>query len=306
MSPPRRRLARCAPLGGLLLALPLPALGADALQADALGQGGTTRADLDGVSSVVDAPALLALRPRYDVQAGGGLGPDKERLLQAAAMDSRTGPVALGLTAVRKTHTPSTLSKDLPGWQIPGDDTSNPHTELLLGGALAGAWFDRHLGVGVGVFYAGETSRYTEDEHHVEATASVAGRIGEVLTMGVSGQNLVPGGPEWLPLSVGGGARADVQDVFGVAVDVVADLESGDSGPTLLLGAGLDGVIAEALVLRGGYRLNQLDDVGSLTFGLGATGANGGLDYAMEVGVHGSGSLGLAGSRHLLALRIRL
>lgn len=291
------------PLAALLLVAPAQA--SDLRQADALGQGGTTRADLDGVGMISDAPAVMALRPRYDVQIGGGLGPQGERLIQAAALDSRTGPVALGLGFARKVHTPPTLPEDLPGWQIPGADTDNPRVEMVAGGALAGAWADRSVSLGLGAWYAGEGSRFGGETHWVEASISGAARVGEVLTIGLSGQNLVPGGFTWLPLTLGGGVRADAEDVFGVGADLAVDLESRDE-PALVLATGLDATLAEVLVLRAGYELDEVLGGGAATFGLGATGANGGLDYAMVLGLHGDRPQGLASSRHVLSLRLRL
>ena len=292
-----------AGVAGLVLAGAAQA--SDLRQADALGQGGTTRADLDGVGIVADAPAVMALRPRYDVQVGGGLGPQGERLIQAAALDSRTGPVALGLGFARKVHTPPTRPEDLPGWQLPGADTDNPRVEMVAGGALAGAWADRRVSLGLGAWYAGEGSRFGGETHFVEASVSGGARLGEVVTIGLSGQNLVPGGFSWLPLTVGGGLRADAEDVFGVGVDAALDLESLDA-PALLLATGLDATLAEVLVLRAGYELDEVLGGGAATLGLGATGANGGLDYAVAVGLHGERPQGLGTSRHVLSLRLRL
>ena len=88
-------MALALSVGGLLMAGPASA--DDQIMAAELGTGGVSRADLESTAAILTAPGTLALRDRYDIVAGGRIGVQSERVFQAAAVDSMTGPVALAI-----------------------------------------------------------------------------------------------------------------------------------------------------------------------------------------------------------------
>jgi len=281
------------------------AAASDAIMADALGQGGVTLADPDGLGIVTRAPAVMSLRARYDLAGSARIGPYTERTVQAAALDSRTGPVALGLAYLRRGNTPPTREDDLPGWQEPGASTTNPTTEMVAGGGISGAWFQRSLGVGLSGVYVGETTELTEPVHRVEMGASVAGRVGESFVWSAMGENLLPGGAHFTPLRTGVGLRLMAPEVLGFELDGVLDLESADR-PAAILRAGLDGRIQQKACVRGGFVYDGVNAGTEATLGLGVSGATGQLDYGIKVGLGGGVPSGLMKSTHAVSVRFRL
>jgi len=273
--------------------------------ADALGQGGVTLADPDGLGIVTQAPAVMSLRARYDLAGSARIGPYTERTVQGAAMDSRTGPVSLGLAYMRRSNTPPTRVEDLPGWQEPGASTVNPTTELVVGGGLSGAWFQRSFGLGLSGVYVGEATALTEPVHRAELGVSAAGRVGESFVWSAMGENLLPGGAHFTPLRTGVGLRVMAPEVLGFEVDGLLDLESADR-PVTILRAGLDGRVQQLVCVRGGFVYDGVLAGTEATLGLGVSGATGQLDYGMKVGLSGGVPLGLAKSTHALSVRFRL
>ncbi|MFT5681054.1 MAG: hypothetical protein ACI8RZ_001960, partial [Myxococcota bacterium] len=75
---------------------------ADPWMAPSMAAGGVTRANPTSMGAILTAPATLALTPRYEVAGGGRIGSSQVRRVEAAATDSSTGPLTLGLMYIRE------------------------------------------------------------------------------------------------------------------------------------------------------------------------------------------------------------
>ena len=109
-------------------------LAADPWMAPSMAAGGVTRANPTSMGAILTSPATLALTPRYEIALGGRLGTSKVRRVEAAATDSSTGPLTLGLMYLREGASFEATPDELPGWLTPDQDTINPYTESTVGG----------------------------------------------------------------------------------------------------------------------------------------------------------------------------
>lgn len=273
----------------------------EGLFATELGAGGVSRAATQGLTSILTAPSVLALQPRYDFAVGARLGPDNERILQGAAMDSTTGPMALGLLYSRSTATPPTTVDQLPGFTQVGEGLSNPRTRTLVAGGLATALGEDIVGVGVNVSYFHEETRFGGVVGAVNAGASLSGSFAEKAVLTVSGENLLPDSLDWSQRRVSGAARYQPAPAFGLEVDLIGELDAPGDSPVLSYAVGADGTIAERVPLRAGFSWDGLTRENRLTGGVGI----GKETFFLEYGVAAPLQSGDASALwHALCLRI--
>jgi len=253
--------------------------------ADTVAQGGTARAGTHGLGSVLAAPALLGLTARYQIQASGELGPDKLKGLKAYAMDSNTGLVAMGLGWQYQLSEPISHLRDLPGWIEPGTDLSNPTARSILGGGLSAALADRRLGLGLGLSWHNRATRFSDTESWFQGNLSVAGRVGpgEELVLSFVADNLIVPSNVESPLTFGTGMA--LRPIPEVGISGQVDLLTGafDQPVELAFGMGAEGVLAETVALRGGFRRDADRDSDFATMGLGLLSPQVSLDYAAEL-----------------------
>ncbi|NOY24912.1 MAG: hypothetical protein GXP62_03480 [Oligoflexia bacterium] len=282
--------------------------------ADSTAMGGVTRASLRSSASVLTDPAVLALTPRYELQASGGLGPDSLLGLKAYALDSSTGPIALGIGYEYDHSVPATSNSDLPGWLAVDDDLSNESVKTVFGGGLGTSFGDRRLGLGLGFSWLNSATRFGGDTSWFQGNVSVAGRIGpdEALVVALVADNLLSPANTETPLTFGGGAtwRPIEQVALATQVDVVTG--TFDGPPQVGFGLGLEGLIAESVALRGGFKrdLDRLSDLA--TMGIGVYSDQMSLDYAAELVVGHAGQIppgwddGKLRQQHTLSLTLKL
>lgn len=276
---------RCAVLLGALLWPALASAGPVIGGAEAAATGGTTRVGTHTTGSVLTAPAVLALRARYELQVTGEAGPDKLLGLRAYALDSSTGPVALGLGYQYSHAVPKTRVEDLPGWVLPEDDLENETGQTVLGGGLATSFADRRVALGLGFSWHNQATHYSDVQSWFQGNVSVAGRLGQddqVVLSAVADNVLTPADDE-TPLTFGGGLSLRPVPELGLLAQV--DVATGTfQGPARVgMGFGLEGLLGQVVALRGGFRRDLDRESDLATMGLGAFTDAMSVDYAAEL-----------------------
>lgn len=252
--------------------------------AETVAQGGTARAGTHGLGSVLAAPAVMGLTARYQIQASGELGPDKLKGLKAYAMDSNTSLVAMGLGWQYQLSEPISSGRDLPGWIEPGTDLSNPTARTVLGGGLSAALAERRLGLGLGFGWHNRATRFSDTESWFQGNASIAGRLGpgEELVLSFVADNLLNPSHVLTPLTFGTGMALRPVPEIGVVGQLDVITGAFDQPTEVAFGAGLEGVLAETVALRGGFRRDAQRDSDLATAGVGVRSPQVSLDYAAE------------------------
>ncbi len=310
-SGPHRSRARWSAWGALAVAvIGAPASASDPELAREVGGGGASRADLGSLSAAATAPALLPLRPRYDVGGGIRFGPDSGITWQAAAVDSQTGPVALGLLVSRTTEVTQVREDDLPGWR----ETDTPIGErrdarTRLGGALAISALERQLGFGASVTWHHRTDGFDRSEGRVTAGASVAAHLGQQLVVSVNGENLIPTGLWFAPTLGTAGLRWAPAEVAALQGDLILDFSSRPGEVAAGARVGVEAIAGRVVPLRLGWaHLEAVESLDGdpedrLTAGIGVGNAQAALDYGFQAGLDGGDDEGLR-QWHAVSLRL--
>lgn len=260
----------------------------------ALAVGGASRATGGDLTNIQAAPAVLALNAVYDVHIAGLAAPSGVLAAQASAVDSRTGPFALGLT-YRYAHD-SDLALDtseLPGWRAPEEDLVNPSAAHIVaaGGAITNE--KRTLALGVGGEYWWRLADVGGAGSGWRVVADVAARPHPVVTVSAGGSLpfLVDGarharGMTWLD----GGLRLQPHPAIGFVGDVVVPTD----WQGVSFGVGMEARLAEHLPVRGGWYRSYDADMDAFTGGLSIEGDPASLDYALRWDARGGGEGGQA------------
>ena len=255
--------------------------------APSMAVGGVTRANPTAMGAILTSPATLALTPRYEVAVGGRLGTSKVRRVEAAATDSSTGPLTLGLMYIREGASFEATPDELPGWLIPEQDTINPYTESTVGGGLAMSWLNRHLSAGLGGRFTRYASRFSEQADTYALNASVAGQIDERVFIALTGENLYSSdssdamklgtGLRWQP------PRRDSSgaSAFGIEADLVSTL--GEDPLLTDIHLGLEARPSPFVPLRVGLHRDRLSGSDAWTAGLGAGTKEAMFEYAARL-----------------------
>lgn len=260
-------------------------LAADPWMAPSMAAGGVTRANPTAMGAILTAPATLALTPRYEVAGGGRIGTSAVRRVEAAATDSTTGPLTLGLMYIREGASFEATPDELPGWLLPGEDTLNPYTETTVGGGVAMSWLNRHLSAGVGGRFTRYASRFSEQSDNYALNASLGGQVDEQLFLALTGENLystdsrddlkLGSGIRWQPPARSGAAR------FGIEADLVATLAEVTTLSDIHLG--IEARPSPYVPLRAGFHRDQLAGADYVTGGIGAGSPEALFEYAARV-----------------------
>lgn len=253
--------------------------------AEAVATGGTTRVGTHTTGSVLTAPAVLALRARFELQVTGEAGPDKLLGVRAYALDSSTGPVALGLGYQYSHAIPETRVEDLPGWVLPEDDLENETGQTVVGGGLATSFAERRVALGLGLSWHNQATHYSDVQSWFQGNVSVAGRLGpeEQMVLSFVADNLLTPDDEETPLTFAGGLS--LRPVPELALLAQVDVATGTfQGPARVgMGFGLEGLLAQTVALRGGFRRDLDRESDLATMGVGAFTDAMSFDYAAEL-----------------------
>jgi len=231
-------------------------------------------ADMYSLAGMVDSPASLALRSRYDVAGTAGMGGGQGVTWQAGVVDSTAGPIAVGVGMWRHAETATAVGGEMPGWRLPDEDLSNPRQETRVAGALGVTDVARLLSFGVSVTYDYGQSRFGGEGRQVHSAASLAARVadGWRLASGVSGLGL------WA--TEGTEVHTAPTAFLGLGGDLAAGLIVGldatralDSEGRMELRAGVEGFVRPELSLRAGSSWDGTDVVLATGVGLGGRGS---------------------------------
>jgi hypothetical protein len=261
----------------------LPAQAADPTLANDMASGSVSRADPNSLSAIATSPGVLAMERKYTFGGSARFGPYKERSFHGGARDSITGPLALGVLWAGQWSTPPAQSDELPGWRLPDEERDNPVSRMTVGGSLAGAWLNRQLGVGLGVFYHRRESRYTAASGVPDLSFGVSGKLGDTVFVAASVRDMIPHQDfSDAPIEVGGGFRWQPNEWGGAEVDLFSDLETLES-PELGVSLGVVGWIAKQVPLRAGFIHDPVADLDAVSAGIGVGNERGSMDYAFRL-----------------------
>jgi len=260
---------------------PLSALAApDVVGADSLAMGSTSLAAHDSNAAITTNPGLLALEDRYDFSAQLGIGPGLH--WAATGMDGRTAEnFALGFSYSGDRYEPELTIDELPGWTTPNQEIPNMKRNHDFALAASLSTLDDTLAFGVG----GHLSLYDNDRTGSGTTGNVDVGMGyqptEFLTLGLSGQNLVP--LDVLgdrPTQVGAGIRLHgtpaALEIDGGWIDGVTD------GTPVFVDAGAEAKPGAGR-LRAGGRWDGQTGIPSVTAGVGVESDGGAIEYGIDI-----------------------
>lgn len=306
-SPPsRRRLLGRAAAGAALtsgLALSFPALAASPELAAEQGAGLASRGDLDSMAAIATAPGILHLRPRFDVAGSFALGTGLSRSWQLAAVDSETGPVALGVLFSRASELDEPRSEDLPGWTVAGTEIGEQReVRQRLGGAVSTSVLDRTLGLGMSAAWLYRKDGFDRTEGAVGLGASVGAHVARQLVISVTGDNLIPTGLWFAPTTLAPALRFDANDVAALQGDLILDFTSLESQVAIGARVGAEFTVGGMVPLRVGWaRFGALEE-NRLTAGIGVGNDQAAFDYGFQASMDD----GPFEQLHGVSLRIRL
>lgn len=280
---------------------------AEVLSASGLATG-LSRSTLREPWSLATAPALLGLSVRYDLGGGGTLTPGLGWNAQLAAVDSRTGPVAMGFGAEYGISQPPPVGEELPGWLPEDADATNEVTEWSVTGGLAVGLLERRVAVGGMLWRTWRDATYTREDVTWDGGLSVAGRPAPPVVLSLNARRLswLFLGDEVEPLELSFGAGVEPNEVLTLGGELSTELE--DPAPSWRLG--LEGRAAQLkLPLRAGVQRDAELDTWFVSGGLGLWTGRAGLDYGLRVDVGpDGGATDITGTRtwHTLSARFAL
>jgi hypothetical protein len=235
----------------------------------ALALGRTLRASPSGTSGVYQNPAVLAMSPTYHMEGVYQYtGEEDMHMFGTVLADSVTTVVAAGLS-----FNYSTINQK--------------HTKLQA--------YDGRLAIAGAIgsmFYLGGTVRYlyldqkwdssrwgpggmpalpsssSKNVNSLTFDAGAALRLGNIITLGVVGYNLIPTESLFAPLQLGTGASVYVMNMLLVEVNTLVDFSSHDR-VTNDIEIGTELFLGGAVALRGGYIYDFFYRMNTISAGLG-------------------------------------
>ncbi len=284
------------------------------------GAGGVGIAHPGDNAAITQNPANLGLSARYDAMGMFTVGPLSEGAIARQALglvdvpalpdlewglslaDSQTNKkVAFGLAYSGGLVNPPLLPAEVPGFTITGEVAPNYRRTHDFAVALAAPLFDRKLSFGAAAglyFYNGDR---IGNGVTFDLDVGVSGQPVKWLTLGLTGQNLIPlegfASPDGY---IGAGVLGGLTDVAFVEADVQYRWEDAGLSPWSV-NAGTEVAVGLGRV-RAGYRFNGDLAQHGVTWGLGVKGKAGGLEYGMQIPI--VEGLAFGDLVHVISLRI--
>ncbi|RKG80979.1 hypothetical protein [Corallococcus terminator] len=232
--------------------------------ARALGMGSAFRATGLGADALQGNPAAMALFPAYRIEGTGAYDPrNKQGFLGISLADSSSGRLALGVDY----H-----------WLSLGRGGSRTSANLsTLGGAIP---LSQSLLIGMSGRYL-RLNGQSRFANSITLDAGLLVRLGEQVTVGVSGHNLID--TENVELTRYYSAHlAYVGQALVLAGDIRGDFETRDS-TVLTYNGGAEYILNQVLPVRVGYTYDGFQKISRLTAGLGfLSPGGGGVDIAYQ------------------------
>ena len=253
----------------LLFFFPRSVFASEWLVADS-GMAMASHANPDSFSSIAYQPALIALVPKYQIAAAGGLGFEEIQNpswnVGGAAVDSNS-PVSAGFLYGRYLRSNSE-ELQLPGWRLPDQELSMNLLTTDLGGAVGISFAQRTSSLGVSLLYSSNKGDQRETQERLNVTLSAGLRLFDQLLMGVALTDLgdrfeqrgVDVGIRWGPLDPSLVKRLGSQyhDLpFRSLGGLELDFFVSDNGQLERLGVSADCFVFDVLTLRTGILFEQ-------------------------------------------------
>ncbi len=250
--------------------------------ANTVAMGGASVANHEDNVGIAANPAMLALKPRYDLsgtlfgQLDGDLG------WNLNAVDSSKGIFAFGAGWERVIVNPPLTDVDLPGWTTPGVTPTNRRKTSIFHVAASVAAKDRLISFGI----SGTMGTVSHDRLGKQLTGDLSAGVGlrpsETATFGIVAHGLLPiESPERIPVSTVLGARYGLEEGPSVGLDVGWQFED-PNGLGLITRVGAEGAVGIARP-RLGFSYDGPERQAAVTGGIGADNAAGAVDFGVEV-----------------------
>lgn len=279
-TPTRIALVLVLALAGAARAADVPPPGgvADVTGARTLGLSASigTAAGNDGIYV---NPGALAARKRYAVE-GGALWDRRgaetaDRYLGGSIVDSESSPVTAGVAYQRV--------------QEEGLYTGGNLIHLALAGALAKGFYlgvsGKYLSLGGDTLSVGgppPTAVKVKDVNAVTADAGVLWQVVELVSIGITGYNLVPiSNPAVAPLGMGAGVAVGSDRIFQVTADWRTDFDHRNDKGSNRFAVGAEALLFDLVPVRAGWMRDQILGTSWWSAGLGLVSRNG---IALDVG----------------------
>jgi hypothetical protein len=223
-------------------------------------------------------PGAIAARKHYSIE-GGALfdrrgGETVDRFLGGSIVDSESSPLTAGVSYQRV--------------QEKGAYTGGNLIHLALAGPLAQGFFlgvsGKYLSLSGNTLQigGGPTSVQVKDVQAVTADAGVLWQVAELVSIGITGYNLVPiSNPGVAPLGMGAGVAVGSDRSFQVLVDWRADFDHRNDKGSNRIAVGAEALIFDLVPVRAGWMKDQILGTSWWSAGLGLVTRNG---VAFDVG----------------------
>jgi hypothetical protein len=259
-------------------------LGTDAWALDSAtttGFAGAVRANPTVASVHESAPATMSLGQQYTVGATGAISQFDELGFRIEGMDSETASFALGISYVRDTTNYPTTDDNLPGWKTPDEDPSTDtsrNTDFAIG--LAMGWAQDLISGGVTLHRYSTKATYAEDGVSWNVGVGVGSKLGEQVTLSLTGMNVLPIDDEPFTMALAG--RVAPSDIASFELDLVSDFTT-DDHPTFGAAVGGEMYLLSFLPIRAGFEHDATFQKNAIGFGFGAKDSNG---ASVQYGFH--------------------
>lgn len=251
-----------------------------------LATGGASRGSPESFGNILLAPAVLAMDVRYDARVDGLLTSSGAWGLQAAAVDSRTGPITFGLAYrwFKDPNLPLTLAEGR-GWEVEGQARENVSKADMIAFCIAGGTSNRKLTFGIDAGRWWRRAAVFGEGAGWRLGASIAGRpadilvlsVGASMALGVTGARAAEGDDD-----LSGGLRLQFTEELAALADARLVLPV-EKAPEVSLGG--EWVIQGVIPLRAGlYRDGNGRNL-AVTGGLGVTSKQASLEYGILQGI---------------------
>jgi hypothetical protein len=280
------KLPVLAVFAALLVAIPARA-GDDFQGANIEALGRAAVANPTDNSTISLNPGAMALAERYDVSGWFDLGPTGDLEWGISALDSRTAPIAFGVSWRRTVAEPPITLAEMPGWVQPGVAVPNVKRTHEVTIAIAGPIDDRKFSVGVNGTVIIRHDDRGGNAVNGNADVGAAWQIDKEWAVGLAGRNLIPlKGQVGLDTGITAGVHYERKDIAAWAFD----LDWQTSGqPVFPLSFRLGGeALVSAFRPRLGYRFDGATGTHWLVPGIGGENDSGAIDYALAIPLSGA------------------
>lgn len=297
----------------LILAALLPAAAAaDDLEprfnASVLGMGGAARAVPREISNVELNPGAMVIGDRYAVEVSWGMRGDLDAAVgRMAVIDSHTSKTLVAGTSVDVGWRVADVQD--PGWVVVGAGT-DPARERVRDFvfALAVPLQPERVGLGASVKTVRRNLPGEDASRQWTTDAGLIFRPLEILSVGLTGNNLVPVDDPDHPTTVAAAASVFLHPQIMLASDFVLEL-AGEEPVSPAFHVGLAATAADVMPVRlGFYTTPDVDGRRAyMTAGVGFAAGRAGVAYALRLQVDGLGSTGSGAGPllyHLLTLDV--